>query len=280
MTITGRTLVAGIVGQPVAQSMSPVLHNAWLADAGIDGVYVPFSPPLERFAEFISGIRHSGVSGLNVTIPFKEEALALADEASDRARAAGAANVLTFSHGSCRADNTDGAGLTEALKIQAPALDLKAGPSLVYGAGGAARGAVAALLAAGAPEVRIINRTRERAEAIAGALPGAVVCEAGREGLAEAVLAVNATSLGMNGGPGPQIDLDRLAVSAVVMDMVFKPLRTELLKAAAGRRLTTVDGLEMLIRHAVPSFEAFFGAPPPAKTDVRGLALGILGETR
>ena len=93
MTITGRTLVAGIVGQPVAQSMSPVLHNAWLADAGIDGVYVPFSPPLERFAEFISGIRHSGVSGLNVTIPFKEEALALADEASDRARAAGAVDL-------------------------------------------------------------------------------------------------------------------------------------------------------------------------------------------
>lgn len=280
MTITGRTRVAGIAGQPVAQSMSPVLHNAWLADAGIDGVYVPFSPPLDRFAAFVAGMRHSNVSGLNVTIPFKEEALALADEASDRAWAAGAANVLVFSRGSCRADNTDGVGLIEALKVQAPNLSLKSGPSLVYGAGGAARGAVAALLAAGAPEVRIINRTRERAEVIAAALPGAVVRDAGREGLDEAVLAVNATSLGMNGGPGPQIDLAQLAASAVVMDMVFKPLRTDLLKAAAARGLTTVDGLEMLIRQAVPSFEAFYGETPPARTDVRGLALGVLGETR
>ena len=168
MTITGATWVAGVAGAPVAHSLSPLIHNAWIAAAGLDAVYVPFAPPAEGFEAFARGLRGGAVRGLNVTVPFKETALDLADSASDRARAAGAANLLTFSpRGEIVADNTDGAGLLAALSEQAPGFDVSAGPVAILGAGGAARGAAAALAMAGAPEIRIVNRTRQRAEALA-----------------------------------------------------------------------------------------------------------------
>ncbi|MBU2152420.1 MAG: shikimate dehydrogenase, partial [Alphaproteobacteria bacterium] len=165
--ITGRTVVAGVLGHPVAHSLSPVLHNAWLAAAGIDGVYVALAPTTETFAAFVQGQRGGGaLRGVNVTVPFKEAALAAADAATDRARLAGAANLLLFdTDGRILADNTDGIGLLRAFEVQAPGFDPAAGPVVVLGAGGAARGAVAALLLAGAPEVRVLNRTAAKAQA-------------------------------------------------------------------------------------------------------------------
>jgi shikimate dehydrogenase len=156
-----------------------------------------------------------------------------------------------------------------------------AAPVVILGAGGAARGAVAALLLAGAPQVSIVNRTLARAEELADAFGSKVVAadEAALPGLlANAGLVINATSLGLGGGEGPAGDLTLTPKTAVVMDMVYKPLRTELLRRAeaAGRR--TVDGLEMLLRQAVPSFEAIYGVAPPADVDVRALALKLLGE--
>ncbi|MBQ1543269.1 MAG: shikimate dehydrogenase [Caulobacteraceae bacterium] len=278
--ITGATVVAGVAGAPVRHSLSPTLHNAWLASAGIDGVYVAFAPPADRFAVFVEGLRGGAVRGLNVTLPFKEEALALADEASDLARAAGAANVLVFeTDGRIRADNTDGFGLLQALAVQAPGFSPAAAPAVVLGAGGAARGAVAALLAAGAPEVRVVNRTRPRAEAIAAAL-GLKVRAFGWEerdaAFGGAGALINATSLGLAGGQPLDLAIDALPPAAVVMDMVYKPLRTDLLGRAAASGRPAVDGLEMLIRQAMPSFEAFFGRPPPADIDARALALAAL----
>ena len=153
LPITGATIVAGVAGQPVRHSLSPLIHNAWLEAAGIDGVYVPFGLPMGGFERFVAGMRGGAVRGLNVTVPFKEAALTLADRASDRAKAAAAANILVFeTDGAVFADNTDGVGLISAFAAQAPGLDLTAGPIAILGAGGAARGAVAALLAAGAPE--------------------------------------------------------------------------------------------------------------------------------
>ena len=278
--ITGQTAVAGVIGRPVGHSLSPIIHNAWLAAAKIDGVYVALSPVQDRLVSLIDGLRGGAVRGLNVTLPYKEQALALADHASDRAKRAGAANVLVFSEdGQVSADNTDGWGLLAALAAQAPAFRASAAPVVVLGAGGAARGAAAAFVEAGAPEVRLVNRTVARAQDIALALGGTVKVfgwDQVSSALAGAGALINATALGLMGGERLELDLRGLPPEAVVMDMVYRPLHTPLLIHARAAGHTIVDGLEMLIRQAEPSFEAFFGQRPPAGVDVRALALAAL----
>jgi shikimate dehydrogenase len=276
--ITAKTRLAGVVGAPVVHSLSPRLHNAWLGAAGLDAVYLAFPAPEQGFEALVHGLRGGVVAGLNVTIPFKERALALADQASDVARMAGAANLLVFSSdGSIRADNTDAEGLIGAIRAQAPGLDPGAGPALILGAGGAARGAAAALIEAGAPQVRVLNRGLVRARALTQALgPKTLAFEESRIEAAVdgAQLIVNATSLGLGGGPGPSLPWPALDPQAVVVDMVYKPLLTDFLRKAAARDHRTVDGLEILIRQAIPSFQAFFGQAPPDFVDVRALLLG------
>ena len=280
-SITGATAVAGVIGRPVRHSLSPIIHNAWLTAAGVDGVYVAFSPAPGRLAALVDGLRGGAMRGLNVTTPYKEEAIGLADQVSDRAARAGAANLLVFTDdGRVLADNTDGWGLLAAFAAQAPGFQTGDGPAVILGAGGAARGAAAAFLAAGAPEVRLINRTRDRAEALAEALTGPIRVfgwDQASQALEEAGALVNATTLGLEGGDPLDLRLDGLPPRAVVMDMVYRPLHTPLLirARAAGHRI--VDGLEMLIRQAEPSFEAFFGRPPPVGVDVRALAMAALG---
>ena len=282
--ITGATIVAGVAGSPVRHSLSPLLHNAWLAAAQIDGVYVPFGLAPDGFEALVAGLRGGAVRGLNITLPFKEQALSLADRATERARAASAANVLVFHpDGSVAADNTDGIGLLGAFAAQAPGFNATAGPVLVLGAGGAARGAAAALARAGAPEVRMLNRTAAKAEAVAAALGGPVTAyptDKTKEALADVIVVVNATSAGVSDKGVLDIPLDLTPPTAVVMDMVYTPLITPFLAQAqaAGRR--TVDGLEMLIRQAEPSFEAFYGRRPDPSVDVRSLALHALEARR
>lgn len=278
-SISGRTLVAGVAGAPVTHSLSPVIQNHWIAGAGLDAVYVPFRPPLDGFADFVAGLRGGAIRGLNVTAPFKEDALAAADTVSDRARRAGAANLLVFGEdGMVFADNTDGAGLLGAFAEQAPSFRPAAGPVVVLGAGGAARGAAAAFLEAGAPQVRVVNRHRPRAEGLAEVF-GADLIPYGWDDIAAAFdgagAVVNATPAGLNGATAPVIPYEALPAAAVVMDMVYRPIRTAILEAAAARGLATVDGLAMLIGQAVPSFAAFFGRPPPA-SDVRAVAIAQL----
>ncbi len=278
--ISGLTKVAGVAGAPVAHSLSPLIHNAWLEAADIDGVYVAFAVPADGFTAFARGLAGGAVRGLNITVPFKEEALALADAPSQAARRAGAANLLLFEpDGQIRADNTDGAGLLAALAGQAPGFDVRRGPAVILGAGGAARGAAAALLDAGAPQVRLVNRTHARAVARAAELgAGALALVSSASVFADAGLIVNATTLGLGGGPGPDVPFDKTRTDAVVMDMVYRPLRTEFLERAAAAGRATVDGLAMLIGQARPSFAALFDAPPP-DIDVRAICLAALGET-
>lgn len=281
-SLTGAAVVAGVCGAPIRHSMSPLIHNAWIAAAGLDAAYVPFAPAEDRFEAFVDGLRGGAIRGLNVTIPFKEKALAAADQVSDLARMAGAANLLIFeADGTIRADNTDGPGLLGAIAAQAPGYDVASAPVVVLGAGGAARGAIAALLLAGAPQISLVNRTLTRAHDLVETFGSRVVAvpqDALDDHLAQAGLVINATSLGLGGGDGPAAQLDLTPFDAVIVDMVYKPLRTAFLQRAeaAGRR--TVDGLEMLLRQAIPSFEAFFGQSPPAGVDVRALALRQLGE--
>lgn len=278
MSISGVTRVAGVVGRPIAHSMSPILHNAWLAAAGIDGIYVPFSTQPGRFAAFAQSLRGGTVAGLNVTLPFKGEALALADEASFRAKSAEAANVLVFREdGTIFADNTDGLGMLVAFAEQAPGFDPKAGPVAILGAGGAARGAAASFVEAGCPEVRIVNRTLLKAQEIAQPLGAKALPLSDAAAAFEGVIAVvNATSAGLSGSATLEVPLEATPADAVIMDMVYKPLKTPFLSQgeALGRR--TVDGLAMLIGQAVPSFEYFFGQAPP-RVDVRSLAINALG---
>ncbi|MBI1197335.1 MAG: shikimate dehydrogenase [Phenylobacterium sp.] len=280
--ISGCAIVAGVVGRPIAHSLSPQIHNAWLEAAGVDGVYVPFAPDDRGFERLVEGFRGGAIRGLNVTLPFKEAALAISSQPSEAAQAAGAANVLVFEpDGRIVADNTDGVGLLRAFRAQAPQWDVAAGPVAVLGAGGAARGAVAALIAAGAPEVRVVNRTLAKAETLVGMLgpkARALPWSRAADAFGEATAVINATSGGLDGADGFDIPLAATPEACVVMDMVYKPLATGLLKAARALGRPTVDGLEMLIGQAVPSFEAFFGVSPPAGVDVRGLALKALGE--
>ena len=280
-SLTGGAKVAGVVGSPVRHSLSPLIHNAWIEGLGLDAVYAPFCPPEAGFEAFVQGLRGGAIAGLNVTLPFKEQALALADGPTPAAQAAGAANLLLFKgDGQILADNTDGAGLLAAFARQAPGFDPAAAPVVILGAGGAARGAAAAFVAAGAPEVLILNRTVARAEAIAerlGARVRALGLDQAAIAFAEAGAVINATSAGLSGQGELDVPLAATPVECVVMDMVYKPLITPFLAQAeaAGRR--TVDGLAMLIGQAVPSFTAFFGVAPPADVDVRTLALNSLG---
>lgn len=281
--ITGATVVAGVVGNPVRHSLSPLIHNAWLEAAGVDGVYVPFSPPTDNFASFVAGLRGGAIRGLNVTVPFKEAALGASHRATPRAAAAEAANLLLFEpDGTILADNTDGQGLLAAFAAQAPGFDAKAGPVVILGAGGAARGAAAAFKAAGAPEIRIVNRTLAKAELVAGA-PGvggrAYALDRADVALHGAVAVINATSAGLAGGEPLDVALDITPQDSVIMDMVYKPLETPLLAEARRLGRRTVDGVEMLIRQAEPSFEAFFGRAPPDDVDVRSLALATLARS-
>jgi len=269
--ITGAALVGGIAGNPVGHSLSPVIHNAWIAAAGMDAAYVPFAPAdAAGFETLVAAGRAGLVMGLNVTAPFKEQAFALADTASDAARLSSSANILAFDKGRVHADSSDGLGMMRALVEQAPALDVSGRPVVLLGAGGAARAAAGALVAAGA-SVRIVNRSRERAEALAADLGSsvAVVDEAGA--FADAVLVINALSI------QPDPDLSRLSTETVVMDMTYRPIATPLLLKARARGLTTVDGLAMLIGQAAPSFEAIFRRAPPL-LDLRPLLLARLGE--
>lgn len=263
------TLLAGVVGQPIAHSLSPLIQNAWIRAAGLDADYRAYGPAdAMAFTAMVENGRAGRLCGLNVTAPFKEQALRLADEASVTARTCGSANLLVFEPGRVRADSTDGEGLMAALAEQSPGLQLQDQMAVVLGAGGAARAAVVALKAAGA-RVGVLNRTVARAESLAAQL-GAMVVDAGA--LDEAALLVNALAV------PPDIDMSRLSQTAVLMDMTYRPLITPFLAQGRARGLGTVDGLAMLIGQARPSFRALFGLEPPT-VDVRALALRELGET-
>ncbi len=258
--LTAAARLAGVAGWPVSHSRSPLLHNHWLAQHGIDGAYVPLPVRPEDFARAIAGLRAAGFAGLNVTVPHKEAAFALCDAVEDSARQAGAVNTLLFGRDGVRGLNTDGAGFLANLAAHGVAAG---GPALLLGAGGAARAIAAALLSAGV-QVSIANRSPERAEALRAHLPGLRVLGWGDRdcAVADHGLLVNTTSLGMAGQPALELSLDRAAPDLAVADIVYVPLETALLAAARARGLRTVPGLGMLLHQAVPGFAAWFGVTP------------------
>lgn len=270
-------ILAGVVGWPISQSKSPALHGHWLRRYDINGHYVPIPLAPDNFESGIRALPKLGFRGVNVTIPYKENALALATSISDRAALIGAANTLIFrDNGGIRADNTDGYGFLKNLEQSYPDWDAKDGPAVVFGAGGAARAVVSALLTAGAPEVRISNRTRHRADNLRdqfGAKVTVVDWAKVNDALDGAATVVNSTSLGMVGQPPLKVRISAAPRSALVTDLVYNPIQTELLEDAIGRGMRVVDGVGMLLHQAVPGFEAWFDVRPEVDRDLRHAVL-------
>jgi shikimate dehydrogenase len=271
--LTGKALLAGVLGWPVAHSRSPRLHGLWLQRHGIDGAYVPLPVAPEHFASAVRGLVALGFRGANVTIPHKEAAFALCNEVTPTARRMGAVNTLVFREGRILGSNTDGFGFLENIRQTIPGWRAEAGPAVLLGAGGAARAIAVALLEAGCPRVTLVNRTRDRAEALARELGGTIgVAEAAP--LEGAALLVNTTSLGMAGQPGLEIDLAPLPAGAVVADIVYVPLETALLRAARARGLHAVGGLGMLLHQARPGFTEWFGVDPVVDEELEAFVGG------
>ena len=269
--------LAAVIGCPVAHSKSPQLQRHWLNTYGVSGHYIPMHVESGDLEDVIRSMPKMGFVGANVTIPHKEKVMSIADQVTDRATLIGAANTLIFrKDGTIMADNTDGYGFITNLHQAAPNGDPKSGPAVVLGAGGACRAVVASLLEAGVTELILSNRTRVRADQLKQEFGGRLrVVEWVQAGnvIEEAALLVNTTSLGMVGKPRLRVPLDGLQSRAVVTDLVYAPLKTELLQYAEEIGCTTVDGLGMLLHQAVPGFERWFGRRPEVDNATRAAAL-------
>ncbi|WP_298378638.1 shikimate dehydrogenase [uncultured Bradyrhizobium sp.] len=276
----GKTRAACLIGWPAAHSRSPLIHHYWLRTLGIEGGYVIEAVPPEDFKDFLFRLSLRGFVGANVTIPHKERALALSAPDA-RARAVGAANTLWFADGELRSTNTDVEGFINNLDACAPGWD-KTEDALVLGAGGASRAVVFGLIERGIARVHLVNRTIDRARALAeqyGARVHPATWDSVGALLPRAGLLVNTTSLGMHGQPALEVDVGLLPQNAVVSDLVYVPLLTPLLAAAAARGLRTADGLGMLLHQAVRGFELWFGQRPHVTPELRSLVEADLTKT-
>lgn len=266
---------AAVIGWPISHSRSPLIHGYWLKKYGIDGSYTKRAVEPNDAPNFFARLADEGLSGCNVTVPLKEIAFAAAQERDASAEAVGAANTLWLDGSRLCAANTDTYGFMAHLDASAPAWR-KSGSGIVsiLGAGGAARAIVHGFLDAGVNEVRVFNRTRERADALAAHFGRRVTAHewARREELSRAAaVLVNTTTIGMKGEGTLDIDFAGFDERCVVADIVYVPLRTALLAEAEARGLTTVDGLGMLLHQAVPGFERWFGVRPEVTPELRAL---------
>lgn len=277
MMLTGEARVAGVIGWPVAHSKSPAVHGYWLEKYGIDGAYVPLPVAPHDLREAIRALPKLGFRGANVTVPHKGAAAAFCDDLEPHAHRLGVVNTLICGEDGIRGANTDGLGFLNNLFHGAPNWRPESAPAVVLGAGGAARAVIVALLDAGAPDIRVLNRTRDKAEGLAQEFGGRLtVLDWGdwNRALPGAGLLVNTTSLGMTGQPPLEIDLTTLPETAVVNDIVYKPLDTDLLETARDHGHKVVDGLGMLLHQAVPGFESWYGVRPEVTDALRARVLG------
>ncbi len=272
-----RIPLAGVIGSPIAHSKSPQLHGYWLRKYGLPGYYIPMEIAADKLESALKTLPELGFVGVNVTIPYKEKVLEIADLITDRAAVIGAANTLIFrSDGKIHADNTDGYGFIANLRQKAPTWEPKAGPAVVLGAGGAARAIVASLIEAGCPEILVTNRTRARADKLRedfGKRLSVIEWVQAGNVMEDAATVVNTTSLGMVGKPELRVPLDGLRPTTLVTDIVYTPLETKLLKTAREIGCPTVDGLGMLLHQAVPGFERWFNKRPEVDDALRAAVL-------
>lgn len=269
--------LAGVIGAPVSHSLSPKLHGHWLRRYEINGYYIPIDLARDKFEAGLRSLPELGFRGVNITLPYKETVLGLADVITDRAALIGAANTITFRRdGRIQADNTDGFGFIANIKQKAPNWRSSNGPALVLGAGGASRAVISSLLNEGVPEILLANRTRTRADMLCehfGARVKAIDWTGTTDAMSDISTLVNTSSLGMEGQPPLMLNLDRIKAGTLVTDIVYTPLETDLLLNAAKRGCVTVDGLGMLLHQAVPGFENWFHQKPQVDDALRAAVL-------
>ena len=268
-------LLAGVMGWPVMHSRSPLIHNHWFEKHALLGRYVPLAIKPEGLRAALRALPALGFAGCNVTIPHKQEAMRIVDELHDSARAMGAVSCVTVREdGSLLGSNNDAYGFMRNLKQQQPQWRADSGPVVVIGAGGGARAVVYGLVQTGVREVRLVNRSLARAQAVAAAMGPAVTAHdwgARSNVLAGASLVVNTTSQGMVGQGVLDIDLAQLPATAIAADIVYIPLLTPFLAAAQARGNATVDGLGMLLQQGPLAWKAWFGIEPEVTAELRAL---------
>lgn len=277
MTTLDNTIKAGIMGWPVGHSLSPRLHGFWLGEYGVNGTYEPLPVQPEDFEAALRNLSDQGFAGVNVTVPHKEAAFETVDTLDAVAKRIGAVNTVRVNaDGSLAGSSTDGFGFLENLKEGAPGWSAATGPAVVLGAGGASRAVTAALLDAGAPGVKLVNRTLSRAEQLARDIGGRITVVPWEDrvaALGDAAILVNTTTLGMEGEEPLDLDLGPLPTQAVVTDIVYAPLETPLLQQAKKHGNPTVDGLGMLLHQARPGFRQWFGVEPAVTDALRAHVL-------
>ncbi len=254
-----------LIGNPVSQSLSPALHNHWLAELGIEGFFEARKTEAKEIKSLISDLRGGRLAGINVTIPHKETAFSLLDEFSEAAGKIGAANTLYITQGKLAGKNTDPEGFMENLKFSAPDWD-PSGTALVLGTGAAAKAVIYALQKAGQKNIFICGRNLEKAKGLEKTFSEIkITClkwQAWEQAGNEASLLINTTPLGLPGFGPVNFDLTVLKENALVYDLVYGREKTDFLKTAQARGLKTVDGLGMLVFQAIPAFETWFGKRP------------------
>ncbi len=274
---------ACVIGWPIEHSRSPPIHGYWLNAYGIDGVYTKEAVRPEDVQAFFASLSERGLAGCNVTVPHKAAAFAAAAVCDESAKAVSAANTLWLEGGQLHAANTDTYGFMRHLELSAPGWNDARNPVAILGAGGAARAIVFGFLQAGAQEVRVLNRTRTRAEELAKEFGSRVTVmdwDERENAARDAGVLVNTTTIGMNGEGSLGIDFEGFDPDCVVCDIVYVPLETELLARARAAGLRTVDGLGMLLHQAVPGFEKWFGVRPEVTPELRALVVAdIEGKT-
>jgi shikimate dehydrogenase len=258
--------LAGVIGMPVAHSRSPAIHNFWLNAHGIRGAYLPLAVEPARLKDALPGLSALGFRGCNVTMPHKQTAMALLHRVNETAQRIGAVNTIVVeADGTLSGFNNDGNGFVQSLRDAKPGWRADEGPTLLLGAGGSARAVVVALLENGARQIRIANRTAEKAQAIASEFGPAVTAVGWADrnaAMAEPALLVNCTDQGMIGKPALEVDLARLAPATLVADLIYTPLETPFLAEARLRGCVTVNGLGLLLNQARLAFKAWFGVFP------------------
>lgn len=277
-----RFLLAGVMGWPVMHSRSPLLHNYWFETHGLAGRYLPFAIQPGRLEAALRALPALGFAGCNLTIPHKERALAIVDDMDETARRIGAISCVAVRlDGALAGSNYDAYGFMESLFQTYPNWRAESGPAVVIGAGGGSRAVVWGLAERGAKEIRLVNRTPDRALAMArdfGPPVRPVRWENRADALTDAALVVNTTSQGMVGHAALDLDLAASPRTAIVADIVYAPLETPLLACARARGNPTLDGLGMLLHQARPAWRVWFGVDPKVTAELRSLVEATLAR--
>ena len=270
-----RFLLAGVMGWPVMHSRSPMLHNYWFKKHELAGTYVPLAIRPEGLAAALRALHPLRFAGCNLTIPHKEQAMTLVDEVDALAKAIGAIScVVVRPDGSLSGTNNDCYGFIHAIKQEQPGWRADSGPIVVIGAGGGSRAVCCGLAQEGAREIKLVNRTLDRAQAIARGFGGpirALPWDERHEALEGAAMVVNTTSCGMVGQPALDINLDKLPKNALAADIIYIPLETPFLAAARKRGNRTVNGLGMLLNQGRPAWKVWFGIEPEVTAELRAM---------